>query len=178
MAVGAYVRLQPGGACAVARLRRRADHRRRSGGAGRHRLRRSQPEDQGHVSRRRDPGRPVLMTGCSRASPGSLTTRRPVPVSTRAIELLGWRVERPVDKYLLVLAILAVFDAGGEEPGAGPHRARVDGNPRYGCAAEVIGIPPLYASSARSPSGPFTRAWPARCGVSSTSARGSRRPSA
>jgi branched-chain amino acid transport system permease protein len=66
-------------------------------------------------------------------------------VSTRAIELLGWRVERPVDKYLLVLAILAVLTLAAKNL-VRAHIGRAWMATRdMDVAAEVIGIPPLYA---------------------------------
>ena len=68
--------------------------------------------------------------------------------------------------------------AGREEPGAQPHRPRVDGHPRHGRGRRGDRHPPGVRQAHRpSRSAASSSAWPARCGASCTWARGSRRRS-
>ena len=53
-------------------------------------------------------------------------------VSTAPIELFGWTIESPVDKYLFVLSIADRADTGSQESGARAYRPLLDGHARYG----------------------------------------------
>ena len=66
-------------------------------------------------------------------------------VSTAAIELFGWKIETPVDKYLFLLAVLVVFTLVAKNLVRG-HIGRAWMAMRdMDVAAEVIGIRPVYA---------------------------------
>ena len=76
------------------------------------------------------------------------------------------------------LAIAGRVRAAGEEPGARPHRPRVDGDPRHGRRRRDDRHPPAVRQAHRpSRSARSSSAWPARCGRFVYSARGSRWPS-
>jgi len=66
-------------------------------------------------------------------------------VSTRPVELLGWTVERPVDKYLLVLGLLCVLTLAAKNL-TRSHIGRAWMATRdMDVAAEVIGVRPVVA---------------------------------
>ena len=66
-------------------------------------------------------------------------------VSTAAIDLFGWKIATPVDKYLFLLAVLVVFTLVAKNLVRG-HIGRAWMAMRdMDVAAEVIGIRPIYA---------------------------------
>ncbi len=66
-------------------------------------------------------------------------------VSTAPIEMLGWKIDTPVEKYLLVLGVLVVFTLVAKNLVRG-HIGRAWMAMRdMDVAAEVIGIRPVYA---------------------------------
>jgi branched-chain amino acid transport system permease protein len=66
-------------------------------------------------------------------------------VSTASIELFGWKIASPVDKYLFLLAVLVVFTLVAKNLVRG-HLGRAWMAMRdMDVAAEVIGIRPVYA---------------------------------
>ena len=66
-------------------------------------------------------------------------------VSTAAVELFGWRIDTPVEKYLFLLAVLIVFTVIAKNLTRG-HLGRAWMATRdMDVAAEVIGIRPVYA---------------------------------
>jgi ABC-type branched-subunit amino acid transport system permease subunit len=97
-------------------------------------------------------------------------------VSVAGLSVLGWKIETPVAKYLFCLGFLVGVRAAGQEPGAQPHRARMDGHPRHGRGRVGDRHPPGVRQAHGLCRQPSSSAWPARCGALSTWARGSRRP--
>jgi branched-chain amino acid transport system permease protein len=66
-------------------------------------------------------------------------------VSTSAVELFGWRIDTPVEKYLFLLGVLIVFTVIAKNLTRG-HLGRAWMATRdMDVAAEVIGIRPIYA---------------------------------
>jgi branched-chain amino acid transport system permease protein len=63
-------------------------------------------------------------------------------VSTAPIDLFGWTVDTPAEKYLFLLGVLSVFTLVAKEPGAQPHRPRMDGDARHGCRRRGDRHPP------------------------------------
>ncbi len=53
-------------------------------------------------------------------------------VSVADLQVFGYPIESPAQKYLFCLAFLIVFARARQEPGARRHRPRVDGDPRHG----------------------------------------------
>ena len=53
-------------------------------------------------------------------------------VSVADLNVFGMPIDTPVDKYLFCLGFVMRVRAAGQEPGARPHRPRVDGDPRHG----------------------------------------------
>ena len=81
-------------------------------------------------------------------------------------------------KYLFCLAIVVLFALAREEPGARPHRPRMDGHPRHGRRRGRHRHPPGVRQAHRLRRQlASSSASPARCGASCTWARGSRRRS-
>ena len=66
-------------------------------------------------------------------------------VSTAPIEMLGWKVETPVEKYLMVLAIVIVFALMAKNLVRGHIGRSWMAMRDMDVAAEVIGIRPMYA---------------------------------
>ncbi|SPJ15490.1 Membrane protein [Burkholderiales bacterium] len=66
-------------------------------------------------------------------------------VSTNPIELLGWRVERPVDKYLLVLGLLCLLTLAGKNLSRSHIGRSWMATRDMDVAAEVIGVRPIVA---------------------------------
>jgi hypothetical protein len=53
-------------------------------------------------------------------------------VSVSNLQVFGMPIDSAVSKYLFCLCILCGHCAFGQEPGARPHRPRMDGHPRHG----------------------------------------------
>src|SRR5688572_11001682 len=66
-------------------------------------------------------------------------------VSTTPIELFGWRIDTPVDKYLFLLGVLAVFTLVAKNLVRGHIGREWMAMRDMDVAAEVIGIRPMYA---------------------------------
>lgn len=66
-------------------------------------------------------------------------------VSTNPIEILGWTVERPVDKYLLVLGLLVLLTLGARNLARSSVGRGWMATRDMDVAAEVIGVRPLWA---------------------------------
>ena len=95
-------------------------------------------------------------TGPSCASSGSPTIRRRARSAWPTCKVFGLPIETPVEKYLFCLAFLMRVRAAGQEPGARPHRPRVDGHPRHGRGRRGDRHPPgLRQAHARLPSARF-----------------------
>ena len=92
--------------------------------------------------------------------------------------VFGMPIETPRAEVPVLPGLPGRVRAARQEPGAQPHRPRVDGDPRHGRGRRRDRHPPgATPSSPPSPSARSSSAWPARCGASSTWARGSRRRS-
>jgi len=66
-------------------------------------------------------------------------------VSTRTIVLLGWTVDRPMDKYLLVLGLLCVLTLGAKNLTRSSIGRAWMATRDMDVAAEVIGVRPVVA---------------------------------
>src|SRR3954471_22280065 len=66
-------------------------------------------------------------------------------VSTSAVELFGWRIDTPVEKYLFLLGILIVFTVIAKNLVRGHLGRAWQATRDMDVAAEVIGIRPVYA---------------------------------
>jgi branched-chain amino acid transport system permease protein len=66
-------------------------------------------------------------------------------VSTAAIEMFGWKIEAPVEKYLFLLAVLIVFTLLAKNLVRGRIGREWMAMRDMDVAAEVIGIRPVYA---------------------------------
>jgi branched-chain amino acid transport system permease protein len=99
-------------------------------------------------------------------------------VSVAGLNVLGWKIDTPAEKYLFCLGFLVVFAVLAKNL-VRSHIGREWMAIRdMDVAASVIGIRPVYAKlTAFAVSSASSSAWPARCGASCTWARGSRRPS-
>jgi branched-chain amino acid transport system permease protein len=99
-------------------------------------------------------------------------------VSVANLNLFGVGVESPAARYLLCLSFVVVFALVAKNLVRGHIGRSWMAMRDMDVAAAVIGIRPMQAKLAPSPSAASSSAWQARCGASSTWARGSRRPSA
>ncbi len=61
-------------------------------------------------------------------------------ITAQPIVMFGHNFASPREKYWVVLAIVAVARAAGQEHGAGQRRARLDGGARHGCRGRSDGL--------------------------------------
>ena len=109
-------------------------------------------------------------TGRSCASSGSPTTPPRARSAWPGLQVLGFAIETPGAEVPVLPRLPGRLRAARQEPGARPHRPRMDGDPRHGRRRGRDRHPPhLRQAHAPSPSARSSSASPARCGASSTS---------
>jgi branched-chain amino acid transport system permease protein len=98
-------------------------------------------------------------------------------VSVAPVDLFGWRIDTPSEKYLFLLGVLIVFTLAAKNLVRG-HIGRAWMATRdMDVAAEVIGIRPVYAKLTAFGVSAFYCGVAGPCGAFFTWARGSRSPS-